>query len=266
MSAKPLFEVRKVSKAFGQAVLLEQADLEVFPNETLAIIGDSGSGKSVFLKMLAGLVPIDEGEILYKGERVADMDRSALDRLHRQVGYVFQSDALFDSMTVLDNIGYGLREHTKMDDAAIRARAESCIDLVNLKRADLEKFPASLSGGMRKRVALARAIAIEPEVILYDEPTQGLDPQNITNIAQMIEQLQRDLKATSVVVTHDMRTAFGVSDRIVLLHEHKFQFGGTPQELLHTKEPILREFIDEAMEEIEEMFREQAKGHTVPAP
>jgi phospholipid/cholesterol/gamma-HCH transport system ATP-binding protein len=251
-----LFEVRGVSKAFGSTVLLEKADLQVFRGETLAIIGDSGSGKSVFLKMLAGLVPIDEGQILYCGQVVGEMDTSALDRLHREVGYVFQSDALFDSMTVLDNIGYGLREHTKMDDDAIRKRAAECIDMVNLKQADLEKFPASLSGGMRKRVALARAIAIEPQVLLYDEPTQGLDPQNITNIAQMIEQLSHN--ATSVVVTHDMRTAFSVSDRIVLLHEHRFQFAATPKELMHTQEPVVREFIDEAMEEIKEIFRDEA--------
>ncbi len=253
-----LFDVRKLGKAFGSNVLLENADLQVFKGETLAIIGDSGSGKSVFLKMLAGLVPVDDGEIIYKGQKIAEMDRAQLDKLHREVGYVFQSDALFDSMIVLDNIGYGLREHTDMDDAAIRARAAACIEMVNLKQEDLEKFPASLSGGMRKRVALARAIAIEPEVLLYDEPTQGLDPQNITNIAQMIERLQHDLKATSVVVTHDMRTAFGVSDRIVMLHERRFQFAGTPSELMQTKQPEVREFIDDAKEELEAMFREQA--------
>lgn len=257
-----LFDVRGVSKAFGSTVLLESADLQVMKGETLAIIGDSGSGKSVFLKMLAGLVPVDEGQILYKGQVVGDMDGAALDQLHREVGYVFQSDALFDSMIVLDNIGYGLREHTKMDDASIRKRAAECIDMVNLKQDDLEKYPASLSGGMRKRVALARAIAIEPQVLLYDEPTQGLDPQNITNIAQMIEKLQHDLHATSVVVTHDMRTAFGVSDRIVMLHEHRFQFAATPKELMHSQEPTVREFIDEAMEEIAELFAEDA----APAP
>jgi len=257
---KPLFEVRGISKAFGPKVLLQNASLEVWKGETLAIIGESGSGKSVFLKMLVGLVEPDDGEILYKGQRIADMDVTAIGKLHREVGYVFQNDAMFDSMTVLDNVGYGLREHTKASDEEIRARAKVCVEMVGLKEADLEKYPAALSGGMRKRAALARAIAVKPEVILYDEPTQGLDPQNITRIAEMIEHLQRDMRATSVVVTHDLRTAFGVSDRIVMLHETSFQFDGTPEEMIKSTEGPVREFIDEAMEELEELFEKGEIG------
>lgn len=251
---RPLFEVKNISKAFGTKVLLEGASLEVWPGETLAIIGESGSGKSVFLKMLVGLIEPDEGEILFKGERIADMDVNAIGKLHREVGYVFQNDAMFDSMTVLDNVGYGLREHTKAGDDEIRARAKVCVEMVGLKESDLEKYPAALSGGMRKRAALARAIAVKPEVILYDEPTQGLDPQNITRIAEMIEALQKEMNATSVVVTHDLRTAFGVSNRIVMLHEQKFQFDGTPEDMIGSTEGPVREFIDEAMEELEELF------------
>lgn len=259
-SDRVVFDVRRVAKAYGPRTLLHDADLQLLRGETLAIIGESGSGKSVFLKMLAGLVPVDEGEILYKGQRLADMDRSALDRLHREVGYVFQNDALFDSMTVCENIGYALKEHTKLSDEQIRERALVCLDMVNLRRTAIDDFPSGLSGGMRKRVALARAIAIEPEVILYDEPTQGLDPQNITNIAAMIEELQRTLHVTSVVVTHDMRTAFGVSNRIAMLHETRFAYIDTPERLMHSTEGPVREFIDDAMDELHEIFDEHGAG------
>jgi phospholipid/cholesterol/gamma-HCH transport system ATP-binding protein len=265
----PLFQVRNVSKAFGPKVLLKDASLDVYPGETLAIIGESGSGKSVFLKMLIGLVEVDEGEILFKGERIGDMGPEALQKLHRQIGYVFQADALFDSMPIVENVGYAMREHTNASDEDIRARAKTCMDMVGLKQHVLDLYPASLSGGMRKRAALARAIAIEPEVILYDEPTQGLDPQNITRIAEMIEALQRDLKVTSVVVTHDLRTAFGVSNRIVMLHDQRFQYEGTPEEMMNSTEVPVREFIDEAMDELRELFEQGALGsdiEVVPQP
>lgn len=255
-----MFEARRLGKAFGTRVLLDGADLQVFAGETLAIIGDSGSGKSVFLKLLAGLLEPDSGGIFYKGRPIAEMTPSELNLLHREVGYVFQNDALFDSMTVSENIGYALREHTRQSDEQIRERALVCLDMVNLRRTAIDEFPSGLSGGMRKRVALARAIAIEPQVILYDEPTQGLDPQNITNIAGMIEELQRTLNVTSVVVTHDMRTAFGVSNRIAMLHETRFSYVGTPDELLASNAEPVREFIDDAREELSESFH-QAQEH-----
>ncbi|MBX7084453.1 MAG: ATP-binding cassette domain-containing protein [Nannocystaceae bacterium] len=264
IGTEPVIEVRGLCKAFGNRVLLDHAQLQVFPGETVAIIGASGSGKSVFLKLLVGLLEPDEGEVLYKGKRVADLDRAGLDKLHREVGYVFQADAMFDSMTVLDNVGYALREHTKMSDEEIRERAAECIVRVGLKLEDLDKFPASLSGGMRKRAALARAIAIKPEIILYDEPTQGLDPQNITRIAEMIEELQTELPCTSVVVTHDMRTAFGVSNRIAMLHEARFAYIGTPEALMFSEDRPVREFIDEAMEEIRELFDAGTLGGANP--
>lgn len=253
----PVFEARALCKAFGTRVLLDRADLQLHAGETLAIIGDSGSGKSVFLKLLAGLLEPDAGEVIYKGRRLADMEQAELGRLHREVGYVFQNDALFDSMTVADNIGYALREHTRKSDEEIRERALTCLDMVNLRRTAIDEFPSGLSGGMRKRVALARAIAIEPHVILYDEPTQGLDPQNITNIAGMIEELQSTLHVTSVVVTHDMRTAFGVANRIAMLYETRFSYIGTPTELLASSAPAVREFIDDAREEIAEMHADE---------
>jgi phospholipid/cholesterol/gamma-HCH transport system ATP-binding protein len=242
-----------VHKAFGANVLLRDASLVINKGETLAIIGESGSGKSIFLKMLIGLIDPDQGQIRFKGEDVVEMEQNKLDQVHRQIGYVFQNDALFDSMTILDNIGYGMREHTKSSEKEIRSRALECLEMVGLQSRILDLHPAALSGGMRKRVGIARAIAIGPEVLMYDEPTQGLDPQNITRIAEMIQKLQVQLQATSVVVTHDMRTAFGVSDRIALLDEQQFEYVGSPRELIHSEAPPVREFIAEAMEELREL-------------
>ncbi len=253
VSTTPVIEARNLSKAFADKVLFERADITVLPGETLGIIGESGSGKSILLKMFIGLVEPDEGEIFFAGESVTEMDDEGLARVRRRVGYVFQNDALFDSMTILDNIGYALREHSEISEEEIRARVSECLSMVGLDKRTLELYPSNLSGGMRKRVGLARAIAHKPEVILYDEPTQGLDPQNITNIALMIRALQADLRATSVVVTHDMRTAFGVCDRLALLHDRGFPHVGTPAEFARSKEPAIREFIESALEDIEDL-------------
>jgi phospholipid/cholesterol/gamma-HCH transport system ATP-binding protein len=171
------------------------------------------------------------------------------------VGYVFQAGALFDSMTVLENVGYALREHKSMSDEAIRERVIECLEKVNLDRRILDQWPGELSGGMRKRVALARAIAVQPEVVLYDEPTQGLDPQSITIIAEMISELQRDLDITSVLVTHDMRCAFSVSDRIAMVHERGIPFVGTPEDFAASEVDVVKEFVEEAVEEMKEDAR-----------
>ena len=247
---EPLFELRGIHKAFGELVLFEDTSLTVRRGETLSIIGESGCGKSVWLKMMIGLVPIDAGEIYFRGDNVLLMGNEGLARLRRSVGYLFQNGALFDSMTVLDNVGYALREHTTMGDEQIRERVITCLEKVNLSRRILDQWPAELSGGMRKRVALARAIAIEPEVVLYDEPTQGLDPQSITIIAELISELQRDLDITSVLVTHDMRCAFSVSDRIAMVHERGFPYVGTPEDFAQSEAPAVKEYIAEALEEM----------------
>lgn len=249
-----LFELRGLCKAFDQDVtLIEDADLKVFEGETLALIGESGSGKSVLLKILMGLMEPDAGQVLFRGEDVHQMDQAALDDMRQQVGYVFQNDALFDSMSVLDNIGYGMREHTKATDEDILARAQDCLEFVGLERWRVKLYPAELSGGQRKRVGVARAIAMKPKVLLYDEPTQGLDPQSITRVANLITRLQEDLDATSVIVTHDMRTAFTTADRIALLHEGRFDYVGSPAQFAyHDAEPV-KEFIADAMEEIQEL-------------
>jgi phospholipid/cholesterol/gamma-HCH transport system ATP-binding protein len=247
-----LFELQGVHKAFGDLVLFENTSLMVYRGETLSIIGESGTGKSILLKMMIGLIPVDAGKILFCGEDVTHMSSDRLANLRTRVGYVFQAGALFDSMTVVENVGYALREHKDMTEEQIRERAGVCLEKVNLTRRILDHWPGELSGGMRKRVALARAIATQPEVVLYDEPTQGLDPQSITIIAEMISDLQRDLDITSVLVTHDMRCAFSVSDRLAMVHERGFPFVGTPDHFMTTPEEVVREYVDEAIEEIRE--------------
>jgi phospholipid/cholesterol/gamma-HCH transport system ATP-binding protein len=251
-----LFELRGVHKAFGELVLFEDTSLVVRRGETLSIIGESGSGKSVLLKMMLGLVPVDAGSILFRGDDVTRMDSEGLGRVRRSVGYVFQAGALFDSMTVLENVGYALHEHKSMSAEEIRERVITCLEKVNLDRRILDQWPGELSGGMRKRVALARAIAVQPEGVLYDEPTQGLDPQSITIIAEMISELQRDLDITSVLVTHDMRCAFSVSDRIAMVHERGIPFVGTPEQLASSDVEVVQEFVEEAVKEMREDARE----------
>lgn len=241
--AAPIIEFDKVVKRFGTHTVYDQMDLQVYRGETLTIIGGSGQGKSVCLKMMIGLLRPDGGEVRFDGQSVAELDAEGLRQIRRRVAYVFQGGALFDSMSVLDNIGYGLLEHTKWSDEQIRQRALECLSMVGLPPETLHLVPASLSGGMRKRVALARSIAIEPEVILYDEPTTGLDPKNITRIATMIMKLQRELKVTSVVVTHDMPTARRVSDRIAMLYEKRFPFVDTAKRMWSSETPEVRDFV-----------------------
>lgn len=248
-----MVQLKGVGKAFGDRVLLRDADLSVYASETLAIVGESGSGKSVLLKMVLGLMEADAGTILFKGQEVGDMDQAGLDQLRRQVGYVFQNDALFDSMTVLDNIGYAMREHTRATPEHIHERALECLQYVGLEPWRLEQFPSELSGGQRKRVGIARAVAIKPEIIFYDEPTQGLDPQSISRIALLIAGLQKQLRATSVIVTHDMRTAFTVADRVALLHDGRFDYHGTRREIAESDAEPVREFLGEALDELREL-------------
>ncbi|MCH9685386.1 MAG: ATP-binding cassette domain-containing protein [Deltaproteobacteria bacterium] len=217
--------------------------LSVYAGETLTVIGASGGGKSVCLKMMIGLLQPDAGQVTFHGRSVPDLDADGLRQVRSRVAYVFQGGALFDSMTVEENIGYALREHTQWAPSRIRDRALACLEMVGLEAGVADQMPASLSGGMKKRVALARSIAIEPEVILYDEPTTGLDPKNITRIGDMILKLQRELGVTSVVVTHDMPTAHKVSDRIAMLHECAFPFVGGAEQMWNSTAPQVRDFI-----------------------
>jgi phospholipid/cholesterol/gamma-HCH transport system ATP-binding protein len=239
----PIIEFKDVTKRFGEHVVYEHMSLSVMRGETLTIVGGSGGGKSVCLKMMIGLLYPDAGQVLFHGSSVPDLNDEGLRQVRRKVAYVFQGGALFDSMTVGENIGYALREHTDWPLARIETRARECLEMVGLPALVAEQMPASLSGGMKKRVALARSIAIEPEVILYDEPTTGLDPKNIKRIGDMIIKLQRELGVTSVVVTHDMPTAHKVSDRIAMLYQRAFPFVGSADQMWHSTAPEVRDFI-----------------------
>ncbi len=251
----PLFELRGVAKVFGDRTVFRNVDLTIRRGETITLIGESGCGKTLLLKMLVGLVEPDEGEIFLLGRPVSEMDEDERFRLRRHAGYVFQSDALFDSMTVRDNVAYGLYEHTDMDEDAITERVVECLRLVGLSERILDNYPVDLSGGMRRRVALARTIAIGPEVIIYDEPMAGLDPQNITRIGRLIEGLAAELGTTSIVATHEIVTAFGISDRIAMFDGGTIAYVGTPDEMRHHPSPAVHAFIDEALEVVDELAR-----------
>jgi phospholipid/cholesterol/gamma-HCH transport system ATP-binding protein len=237
-----IIEFRGVHKIFNHTPVLSGMDLAIRPAETLTIIGGSGTGKSVTLKLIVGLIKPEAGQVLIEGEDIAPLTEDQLLRVRRKIGLVFQSSALFDSLSVAENIAYPLREHTAMSEGEIRDRVRETLSLVGLE--DLEQHdPADLSGGMRKRVALARAIALVPRIILYDEPTTGLDPTNTEKINELIVGMEEKLGVTSVVVTHDMRSAFKVSDRIALLYQGQIVAVGTPREIESSDLPLVHQFI-----------------------
>src|SRR6185369_8701681 len=225
-----LIELRNVSKRFGRLVVLNGVTLNIEQGQSLVVIGASGTGKSVLLKHIVGLLKPDSGEVWFDGNRVDQMPERDLMDLRQRVGLLFQMGALFDSLDVCDNLAFPLVEHTRKSHDEIREVVAAKLEMVGLPHFE-RKMPAQLSGGQRKRVALARAIALDPEVILYDEPTTGLDPVRSDVINQLILKLQRELKVTSITVTHDMASAFKVADRIVMLHEGKLIFDGTPEEV-----------------------------------
>lgn len=238
-----MIEVRQVVKRFGAATVLDGIDLEIPTGECTVILGRSGCGKSVLLKSIIGLIRPDGGEIRIDGKDVVRLEYDELARLRRRFGMVFQMAALFDSMTVGENVGLALREHTDTPEEEIRRICEEKLARVGLPGIQ-EKKPADLSGGMRKRVGLARAIAMNPDYILYDEPTTGLDPITSEQINLLINDLQRGLRVTSVVVTHDMRSAYTIGDRLCLLHRGKVRFVGTPEEIRASDDPLVRQFIN----------------------
>jgi phospholipid/cholesterol/gamma-HCH transport system ATP-binding protein len=222
--------------------------------ETITVMGASGCGKSVMLKMLIGLIACDSGSILFDGRDVTKMDDEERTEVRRRIAYLFQGAALFDSLTVGENVAYGLREQfwNKMTDEEIRARVAQALELVGLPGIQ-EMRPSDLSGGMKKRVGLARTLALQPEVILYDEPTTGLDPINTARINHLIRGIQRALRITSVVVTHDMGTAFTVSDRLAMLGKGRILLVGTKEEFRATKNATVRDFIEGQAPEIEDV-------------
>lgn len=242
---EPLIQFKGVKKAFGPKVVYRGLDLTIARGETVTILGASGSGKSVMLKMLIGLFEADGGNILFDGEDVTKMEERHLYDVRRRVAYLFQGAALFDSLTVGENVAYGLREQNwnTMSDAEILKRVETSLAMVGLPGIE-EMRPSDLSGGMRKRVGLARTLALEPEVILYDEPTTGLDPINTARINHLIVGIKERLGLTSIVVTHDMGTAFTVSDRLVMLGKGKVLMEGPPDLFKTTTNTYVRDFID----------------------
>lgn len=237
-----MIEFRGLSKAFDGKPVLAGLSLEVQDGETMVIIGYSGTGKSVALKHIVGLLEPDEGDVAVDGRVVSTLERAALNELRRDIGYVFQFAALFDSMTVADNVALGLRRRNLADEE-IDERVEEALAMVDLTGAG-DQYPAELSGGMRKRVGIARAIALRPRYILYDEPTTGLDPVTSAVIDRLMVRTRERLGVTGVVVTHDMRSAYTVGDRIAMLYEGRIRQVGTVAEVQATRDPVVRQFIE----------------------
>ncbi len=238
----PLVQFRDVHKRFGRLVVLDGIDLDVPRGQSLVIIGASGSGKSVMLKHIVGLLRPDRGEIWFDGIRIDTMHEKDLMPIRQRVGFLFQMGALFDSLTVGENVGFPLSAHTDKNPEEIRRVVAHRLSLVGLPGIEL-KMPGELSGGQRKRVALARAIALEPRLILYDEPTTGLDPIRSDVINELIIKLRRELHSASITVTHDMNSAFKIAERIVMLHEGKIVFDGTPGQIRTTDHPVVKRFV-----------------------
>ncbi len=232
----------KVHKSFGDKQVLRGFTLDVADGETAVILGPSGSGKSVLLRHVVGLMHPDEGRVLVNGAVVARLARAGLRRLRHDIGYVFQFAALFDSMTIAENVGMGLRRIPGWDRGRIADRVQECLALVELDGFG-ERYPAQLSGGQRKRAGLARAIAPSPQYLLYDEPTTGLDPVTTSVIDRLILRMRDEFGVTGLVVTHDMTSAFRVADRITLLHDGKARFTGTPAEVNAATDPIVAGFV-----------------------
>lgn len=240
---EPLIVFEDIWKAFGPVRIYEGLDLTVHQGETLTIVGGSGTGKSVLLKCLLRLIPVDRGTISAFGEEVTGRNEQQMLPIRTRIGMLFQGAALFDSLNVKENVAYPLRQHRWGTEAEISDRVDWCLKQVGMP--DIQhKWPSELSGGMKKRVGLARAIAMEPEVILYDEPTTGLDPTNVKRIDELILGLQERLKVTSVVVTHDMDSAFRVSDRIAMLWKRRIDWVGFTDEVWDAENPIVRNFVN----------------------
>jgi len=248
-----MIEVRDLQKSFGAQKILDGVSLRIETGESVVIIGRSGGGKSVLLKHLIGLLQADSGEVLIDGENIEPMNERELLRVRSKFGMLFQSAALFDSMTVAENVGFAFRHNKGMLPAEIKQKVAEVLELVDLPGTE-DKKPSELSGGMRKRVGLARAIVYRPQIVLYDEPTTGLDPIVSDSIDQLILRVRDRFKVTSVVVTHDMRSARRLGQRILMLHNKKIYTTGTPDEIFNSTDPIVRQFIDGVSDPKEHAF------------
>jgi phospholipid/cholesterol/gamma-HCH transport system ATP-binding protein len=238
-----MIEVRELKKNFGTQKILDGVNLRIESGESVVIIGRSGGGKSVLLKHLIGLLQPDSGEVRIDGENIVPMNERELLRVRSKFGMLFQGAALFDSMTVAENVGFALWHNEKLPDAEVKRRVAEALEVVDLPGTENKK-PSELSGGMKKRVGLARAIIYQPQIVLYDEPTTGLDPIVSDSIDQLILRVRDRFKVTSVVVTHDMRSARRVGQRILMLHNKRIHATGTPDEIFSSKDPIVRQFIE----------------------
>ena len=238
-----MIEVRNLNKKLGANQVLQGVSLQIDRGESVVIIGRSGCGKSVLLKHLIGLLQPDEGEVLIEGEVISRMNERQLLKVRSKFGMLFQSAALFDSMTVAENISFPLRRGGQFSDAEIAKKVTAALEVVELAGAEGKK-PSELSGGMRKRVGLARAIVYQPQIVLYDEPTTGLDPVVSDSIDQLIMRVRDQLHVTTVVVTHDMRSARRVGHRLLMLHDKRIYVAGKPEELFSSTDPVVSRFIN----------------------
>ncbi len=236
-----MIKIEKLWKSFGGNEVLRGLDLEIRDGETIVIIGQSGCGKSVLLKHLCGLLKPEKGRVLVDGTDIVPLGEEELTPIRKQFGFLFQGAALFDSMTLYDNVAFPLREERRVE-SEVHKRVEEALKIVDLLEAQ-DKKPAELSGGMRKRAGLARAVVANPKYVLYDEPTTGLDPIRADNINEMVLRLHDKLHVTGVVVTHDMVSAYKIADRIAMLHEGRIHVVGTPKEIQATQDPIVKQFI-----------------------
>jgi phospholipid/cholesterol/gamma-HCH transport system ATP-binding protein len=240
--AEPVIVIEDLHKSFAGFKVLAGIDLTMMPGTTTVILGASGSGKTVLMKHIMGLFKPDQGRVIVDGEDITHMPRHQLSLFRTRMGMVFQSAALFDSMTVFENCAFPLREHTKLSEAEIEQKVKEKLAVVDLHDVE-QKYPAELSGGMRKRVGLARAIVREPKIVLYDEPTTGLDPLTTESVDEMIINARERLGVTSVVISHDIGSAFHIADRIAVINEGRIVEEGTPEEVRNTKEPFTRHFL-----------------------
>src|SRR5688572_13124430 len=241
--ARSVIELQDVSLSFEQPIL-ENVSFKALEGETVVIVGESGAGKSLTLKLILRLLTPDKGRGLIDGEDIAPLSFNEALQVRQKMGMVFQGAALFDSLTVFENVAYPLREHTELKDEEIEQRVREKLQFVDLEPDEvLQKLPSELSGGMRKRVGIARGMANDPEIMLYDEPTSGLDPLTTGTITRLIMKLQRELRATSIVVSHDIRSVFRMATKVALLHDHRIDFVGTPEEMAAAEDPYIRDFL-----------------------
>ena len=238
-----MISLRQLTMAFGSKVVLDELDLDVYKGETLAVIGPSGSGKSTVIKVLTGLLAPTSGSVQIEGQETSGFDDDAWDELRCHMGVVFQYSALFDFLSVGENVAFGLRRHFKLPEEEIQHRVAALLEMVGMP-ATQSMMPAELSGGMRKRVGLARALAMQPQVVFYDEPTSGLDPVMTMTISRLIRKTQQTLGVTSVLVTHDMESAYFAADRIAMLYKGKIVQVGTPDEIKRSRNPIVHAFVN----------------------